>query len=273
MIRIYLSIAISLLAAAFISVIHAQTPWQQTDAAGVLFEYRVTQDGLNLEGKLTANTTGWVAVGFNPTSVMRNANIIIAYVSGGNTLIRDDWGTSNTAHVSDISLGGTSDVTLTGGSETAGQTSVEFTLPLQTADQYDRPLQIGSTYTVILARGANGADSFTGMHADAGYGSITLLQPVASDDEVIAAAQAHILSVYPNPFNPRATIRYYLADKSPAELRIYNARGQLVHTRALPPEAGENSYLWQAQDLPSGSYTVRLLAGGRVTQSRVSLLK
>lgn len=271
--KIYIVLTAILLASAMTSVIHAQTPWQQTSAADVLFEYRVTQDGQNLEGRLTGDTTGWVAVGFNPTTVMRNANIIIAYVSGGNTMIRDDWGTSNTSHASDLALGGTSDVTLVNGVESAGQTIVQFTIPLQTADQYDRPLQIGSTYTVILARGANGADNYSGLHADAGYGSITLLQPVSNDDNVIGTAQTRILSVYPNPFNPQATISYYLEGKSPAELKIYNARGQLVHKGVLPQQSGQNSYLWQAQDLPSGTYTVRLLAGSRISNSRVNLLK
>lgn len=245
----------------------AQTPWQQTEAANVIFQYRVTQDGQNLEGKIIGESTGWVAVGFNPTSVMRNANIIIGYVNGANTSIRDDWGNSNTSHVSDTSQGGTSDVTLISGNEAAGVTTIHFTIPLVTADQYDRPLQVGSTYTVILARGANGADNYTGMHADAGYGSINLQAPVSNDDPLHAPSLLRVLPNYPNPFNPRTTLRYFADKAGEHTLSIYNLRGELVHRESANHQPGEYSRAWEAAGLPSGNYILRLEGpGGKATR-------
>ena len=251
----------------------AQTPWQQTSAANVTLEYRVTDDSQSLEVKVTANTTGWVSAGFNPTTVMRNANIIIGYVSGTTASIRDDYGVSNTSHASDVGLGGTSDVTLIGGTESGGSTMLHFSIPLNSGDQYDRELQIGQSYPVILARGANNADNYSGMHADAGISTITLQAPVSSDDDLVPAGSSRILGSYPNPFNPQATIRYSRAQKGGAVLSIYNPRGQIVHEAELPSEAGEQSYVWQAAGLPSGIYTARLRAGDGLSWLRLNLVK
>jgi len=50
-------------------------------AGGVTLKWKVEASSLLV--KVSASTTGWVAVGFGPTSRMQNANIIIGYVSGG----------------------------------------------------------------------------------------------------------------------------------------------------------------------------------------------
>ncbi|MDZ4121384.1 MAG: DOMON domain-containing protein, partial [Candidatus Cloacimonadaceae bacterium] len=201
--------------------LYSQSAWQNVSAAGMTFEYRITADGQDLEGKISGETTGWVAVGFNPTSVMRNANIIIGYVTTANVMIRDDWGTSNTSHASDISLGGSSNVELIEGTETGGITTIHFTIPLNSGDSYDQVLQAGQSYPIILARGANGADNFSGMHADAGTAQINLIEPVSNDDQALAASPgSYIIGNYPNPFNPTTNIRLYLASSDNAQITI-----------------------------------------------------
>ncbi|MCF7793298.1 MAG: hypothetical protein K9N09_05920 [Candidatus Cloacimonetes bacterium] len=139
-------------------------------AAGITLKYKV--DASDLHCILSANTNGWVAVGFDPTSMMQNANLIIGYVSGGNGNIRDDWGVGNTTHSSDISLGGTSDVTLISSSEVVGNTELEFKIPLNSGDQYDVALQLEQTYSIILAQGND--DDFDSYHSAAGYSEITI---------------------------------------------------------------------------------------------------
>ena len=66
---------------------------------------------------LTSPNTGWVAIGFNPSRMMKDADYIIGYVSDGELIIRDDYGTGNTKHASDNSVGGTQDVRPISGSE------------------------------------------------------------------------------------------------------------------------------------------------------------
>lgn len=147
--------------------------WQEITVEGFTLRW-ATVAGDNLAVELNAPTTGWVAVGFDPTQIMRNGNIIIGYVESKSVLIRDDWGTGSTSHASDISLGGTSDLTVDGGLESLGSTEIYFTIPLNSGDAFDKPLETGSTYNIILAMGANGADNFDSPHVAAATASITI---------------------------------------------------------------------------------------------------
>ena len=130
--------------------------WQELNVSGFLLRWS-TQPGDLLSVELTAPTTGWVAVGFDPDSIMLNSNIIIGYVVTPDTFIRDDWGWQPTSHRSDILMGGTDDVTIDGGSEAGGSTTIQFTIPLDSGDQYDVVLTPGNTYPIILARGPTSA--------------------------------------------------------------------------------------------------------------------
>jgi len=148
------------------------TGFYSTSAAGVTLKYKV--DNTDLHCIISSSSTGWVAVGFNPGSMMQNANYIIGYAQGNNAFIRDEWGTGTTTHEPDIDLGGTDNVALISGSEIAGETRIEFKIPLDSGDQYDQHLAINETYPIILARG--GSDDFTSYHTEADYSTITLTE-------------------------------------------------------------------------------------------------
>ena len=120
--------------------------------------------GPDLEVKVSAPTTGWVAVGFDPSRMMRDANILIGYVSGTATVVTDQFGASTVTHRPDTDLGGTEDITVLGGTEAAGRTELHFTIPLDSGDDRDRPLVPGQEYRVILAYGENGADDLESYH-------------------------------------------------------------------------------------------------------------
>jgi hypothetical protein len=146
--------------------------FKQASAGGVTLNWKV--EGSNLRVKVSASTTGWVAVGFDPTNRMQNANIIIGYVVGSDAFIRDDYGSAPTAHQADTNGGGTDDVTAKGGSEVGGVTEITFTIPLDSGDARDRALTEGNTYTVIFGRGPDGADNFSVQHGARATASITI---------------------------------------------------------------------------------------------------
>ena len=138
--------------------------------AGVTLKYKV--DNTDLHCILSANTSGWISVGFNPSSMMMDANFIIGYVSGGTGSMRDDWGVSNITHSSDISLGGLDNISLISSSESSGATELEFKIPLNSGDQYDQILEFDQTYPIILAQG--NSDDFDSYHSTVGYANITI---------------------------------------------------------------------------------------------------
>lgn len=126
--------------------------FKEFNGADITFQWKITGD--TLEAVLSAPTNGWVAVGFNPSEMMKDANIIIGFISKENTVsIRDDYGSWLTSHVSDESQGGTSDVTIIGGEESKSRTTIRFTIPLDSGDVRDQVIRIGEKTRVILSYG------------------------------------------------------------------------------------------------------------------------
>ena len=105
-----------------------------------------------------------------------------------------------------------------------------------------------------------------------------ILYPTAIDDEILPQP-AFRLSVYPNPFNPTATIAFSLPRASKVEIDIFNLRGQRVRSwRHETASKGEHKLSFDGKDqsgkaLASGIYTVRIKAAGRVLSKRISLIK
>lgn len=143
----------------------------EVTARGMSFSWTV--DGDTLKGKMSAKTGGWVAVGFNPSNKMKDANIVIGYVKDGTGTIADHFGDKATGHSEDTDLGGTSDVTLVGASEQDGMTTIEFTLPMASGDEYDGTLTADGDTVLLLAYGPD-RDSFRPRHSYRGTKTVNL---------------------------------------------------------------------------------------------------
>lgn len=135
-------------------------------AAGVNVQWMVEGDTITVQA--SAGTTGWVAVGFDPSQQMADANIIIGYVEDGELFISDDFGVSRISHAHDTENGGSDDIVDAEGDERDGVTTIRFTIPLDSGDAMDKPLEVGSTYKVIVAYGPDDADDFGTYHATRG---------------------------------------------------------------------------------------------------------
>lgn len=145
--------------------------YEEVVVDGITLQWRT--EGEYLLVNVMAPTTGWVAVGFDNVVAMQEANIIIGYVdSAGEVAIRDDWGTGTVSHASDVSLGGEDNVMDPDGMEADGMTMIHFKIPLDSGDEYDKPLVPGNNYSVILAYGSS--DSFSAYHTFATSTSIGL---------------------------------------------------------------------------------------------------
>jgi hypothetical protein len=105
--------------------------------------------------------------------------------------------------------------------------------------------------------------------------------PTGVEDEQTdsGAVTLSLLPAYPNPFNPRTSIRFSLAEAGPARLTVHDVAGRRVATlldRHLT--AGEHSLEWDGRGpgderLASGIYFIKLAAGGTGLSCRVTLLK
>lgn len=150
-----------------------EPPFQEFSNGGITFLWRI--EGENLRMAVESTTTGWVAVGFEPSLAMKDANFLIGYVAANGTVsMRDDYGVSTSVHSSDLGLGGTEDISEISGIEEAGVTRIECVIPLDSGDAFDKPLEAGQQVFIILGAGPAGADNFTTKHSKLGMGTITL---------------------------------------------------------------------------------------------------
>jgi hypothetical protein len=134
--------------------------YSSVEEEGITIQWKIEEQNLRI--RMAGATTGWVAVGFDPSSRMRDANIIIGYVEDGQVFLRDEFGTGGTSHSPDEELGGNDDTEDAQGGEENGQTWLSFSIPLDSGDRYDRALAPGKSVKVILATGRN--DDFGTYH-------------------------------------------------------------------------------------------------------------
>jgi len=80
--------------------------------------------------------------------------------------------------------------------------------------------------------------------------------------------------VYPNPFNPAATIDFSLQFDGEINLDVYDINGRVVdELKNANLLAGNHRLVWDASSLPSGLYFIRLQDGVNQKVQKVMLLK
>lgn len=89
-----------------------------------------------------------------------------------------------------------------------------------------------------------------------------------------------LLGAFPNPFNPRTSIRYGVDAAVSVDLSVYDASGRLVRVleSGAMRESGLHSVVWDGSDdngraVPAGLYVFRLDAGGTRRTGRAMLVK
>lgn len=88
-----------------------------------------------------------------------------------------------------------------------------------------------------------------------------------------------IRSIYPNPFNPSATIMYELEQPANLNIEIYNNRGQMVRSFAMgQKEQGRYKLLWDGTDnsgysCGTGMYFIKMQAGKETFVKKAALVK
>jgi hypothetical protein len=83
-----------------------------------------------------------------------------------------------------------------------------------------------------------------------------------------------LAGTYPNPFNSSTRISFGLPEASTVNLAIYDLAGRQVISLANSVyKAGRHAVVWRGAGTPSGIYIVRLEAGGRVSNRKVTLIR
>lgn len=136
------------------------------------YEINWATEGQNIYIGVKAKTTGWVALGIQPGSRMKGADIVIGYVKDGKTTVSDQFSAGDFGpHKADTEFEGVDNILEFGGKEEGEYTTIEFKRALNTGDKFDHPLSPGLN-DVIWSYGSD--DQPTLKHVNRGYGEIDL---------------------------------------------------------------------------------------------------
>ena len=94
------------------------------------------------------------------------------------------------------------------------------------------------------------------------------------DVNVYDAMSYSISSIYPNPFNPETTIEYIIPTDEMVSVSIYDLNGRMVTSLSNGVQsAGYHSVVWNASEMPTGLYFVKLVAGSYRETQKIMLIK
>ncbi len=107
------------------------------------------------EGKmvfaLVAPSLGWLTIGFDDDNSIEGAYLIMARVRSGKTEVVEHFTSSPGEYRPITELGGKALVEDIEGREEGGKTYVSFSLPLGEKTEYQKALQVGGEYFLIIA--------------------------------------------------------------------------------------------------------------------------
>lgn len=134
------------------------------------------------------------------------------------------------------------------------------------------------TYSYIDRKVAPGEYEYA--ISDVSYGGVEAMHERVVVKVGPYPARFKLNMAYPNPFNPRTAISYSIFDETTIDrqrsidLSIYNTNGEKVSTLFNGEQtAGQYQVIWDASDLPSGIYIVRMMAGDMMRCMKVVLMK
>jgi hypothetical protein len=121
---------------------------------------------------------------------------------------------------------------------------------------YDGPI---GTYPVV------GEPRFT---LSVTYGAL------GQNDDATLPSDFALHPVYPNPFNPSATISFDIPDVSLVALNVYDVKGALVETLLQDHmKPGKHQYNWEPQGLSAGVYFMKLTTANKSFTQKVTYIK
>jgi len=101
--------------------------------------------------EMSAPTDGWITIGFNSTSGIEGAYLLMGNVEKGKPNVVEHY-TINPGNYKTISsLGETPQVKDVSGDEKPNRTVLKFSLPIKVENQYQKDLSEGRAYTMIIA--------------------------------------------------------------------------------------------------------------------------
>jgi hypothetical protein len=174
-------------------------------------------------------------------------------------------------------------------SNPGGQCPLDFTISDTSAWLSTQPtggsIPANQTQTILVIANVQGLSPGTDYQSalvvtHEALGSPTTIPVLLSisvggvDDETSLPTEYALHQNYPNPFNATTSVRFDLPQEGRVTLTLYNVMGQAVATMVDGVfTAGRHQVSYEASDLPSGMYLMKLEAGSYSSMKKVLLLK
>ncbi len=133
-----------------------------------------------------------------------------------------------------------------------------------------------SDFSVRFVFDSDGWITADGVHID---DVAVFVETDSSDVDGVAATRLAVRS-YPNPFNPKTTVRFEVPSVGPVDLAVYDVAGRLVRTLVAGESyaPGPHELPWDGRDgrgveVAGGVYFARVEAGGETASAKMVLLK
>ncbi len=142
------------------------------DKDNVIIAWTIKDDrvyfGLDFKSK------GWISIGFDPTVIMANADMVFGMVPESGPVEAIDAFSTGTfgPHPPDSQLGGKNDILQFAGSRQGDRIHFEFVRLLKSGDRYDKDIPVSGRLKLIWAYGPS--MSFTAKHVKAGSVTVAM---------------------------------------------------------------------------------------------------
>lgn len=143
------SVLVSLILIVNMSCFAMQNPPKSVSKNEMKISWHYENDRIFFE--MSAPTNGWVTVGFNTTSKIKGASLLMGNIVKGKPSVVEHY-TLNLGNYKTInSLGEESQVKDIIGNENFNRTILKFSLPIKAKSEYQKDLSEGKEYTMIIA--------------------------------------------------------------------------------------------------------------------------
>ncbi|MCF7811303.1 T9SS type A sorting domain-containing protein, partial [bacterium] len=104
--------------------------------------------------------------------------------------------------------------------------------------------------------------------------TMTIVESAVNNHQNNLPSESGITSVYPNPFNSIATIRFDLNVETVVSLRLFDISGREIRTliENEAQEIGQHSIVLNADNLPAGLYLLKLEADRDFSVRKIVLM-
>ena len=139
---------------------------------------------------------------------------------------------------------------------------------------FNQPFDSRTAEILIKSAGDLKMEDIEVMVADINGDALYLSHSKGGQSYQTGPHRFELSKLYPNPFNPSTEVNFSLPMENHVKLSAYDVRGQEVDIIFEGAQSlGQHSYTWNASNLPSGVYYIRLQAGTLITNQKALLIK